>query len=97
MIVSFKDDGTRDVFEGRDTRAARKACPSVLWPTARDKLDLLDDAKHLTVLLMPSGNRLERLKRDRAGQYSIRINSRYRICFWWTDRGPLEVEIVDYH
>lgn len=97
MIISFKDDGTRDIWEIEDTRAARRTCPQHLWAAARNKLELLDDAKHLAELAVPPGNRLERLKGDRAGQHSIRINSQYRICFWWTVRGPTEVEIVDYH
>jgi proteic killer suppression protein len=97
MIVSFKDHGTRDVFEANDTRDARQVCPQTLWPAARKKLDLLDRADALPDLIDPPGNRLERLKGDRAGQWSIRINRRYRICFWWTQDGPGPVEIVDYH
>jgi toxin HigB-1 len=58
---------------------------------------LVDDAETLRDLEVPPGNRLEALKGDRLGQYSIRINSQYRICFRWTDRGPQDVEIVDYH
>lgn len=97
MIVSFNDEGTRDVFEVNDTRDARQACPQTLWPLARKKLDMLDQADDLLELLVPPGNRLERLKGDRVGQHSIRINRQYRICFWWTDGGPAGVEIVDYH
>jgi proteic killer suppression protein len=97
MIVSFKDEGTRDIFREHDTRAARKSCPSALWPIALRRLDSLDRADSLADLKIPQGNRLERLKRDRAGQHSIRINRQYRICFWWTEEGPADVEIVDYH
>jgi proteic killer suppression protein len=97
MIVSFKDEGTRDIFQKRDTRAARKSCPSTLWPIAQHRLDSLDRADSLADLTIPQGNRLERLKRDRAGQHSVRINRQYRICFWWTEEGPADVEIVDYH
>lgn len=97
MIVSFKDKGTRDVYEISDSRDARHTCPPVLWSAARKKLDLLMAAKHLADLLVPPGNRLERLKGDRAGQHSIRVNLQYRICFWWTDRGAAGVEILDYH
>jgi len=97
MIVSFRDEGTRDVFEGNDTRDARHRCPSPLWPVARSSLELLDYAENLLDLTVPPGNRLERLKGDRAGQFSIRINLQYRICFWWTAEGPARVEIVDYH
>lgn len=97
MIISFKDEGTRDIFEGNDTRDARHTCPSPLWRVARKKLDRLDQVDHLIELAVPAGNRLEPLKGDRAGQHSIRINRQYRICFWWSDDGPEEVEIVDYH
>src|ERR1700733_15833647 len=61
------------------------------------KLAMLDAAETLTDLLIPPGNRLEKLTGDRAGQYSIRINQQWRICFTWSDAGPGDVEIVDYH
>lgn len=64
---------------------------------AERKLAQLDAAQTLDFLRAPPGNRLEALKGDRAGQYSIRINDQWRICFVWTDTGPAEVEIVDYH
>lgn len=97
MIISFKDDGTRDIFDGNDTREARHACPVELWRSARKRLEALDSAQTLQALRAPSGNRLERLSGDRDGEYSIRINRQYRICFWWTLNGPAQVEIVDYH
>ncbi len=97
MAISFRDRGTRDVFDGVDSKAARKVCPSEFRDRARAKLFLVDDAETLRDLEVPPGNRLEALKGDRLGQYSIRINSQYRICFRWTDRGPQDVEIVDYH
>ena len=97
MIVSFKDSGTEDIFNGENTRAARRACPPGLWKVAARKLDLLDSAASLQDLRAPPGNRLEALRGDRKGQHSIRINERYRICFVWEERGPVEVEIVDYH
>jgi toxin HigB-1 len=97
MIVSFKDEGTRDIWLGQDSRAARKACPQYLWPTALHKLELLDRAKRVDELREPPGNRLERLKGDRRGAYSIRINARYRVCFRWEGVDPRDVEIVDYH
>ena len=97
MIRSFADAGTEDVFNGRDTREARSTCPSALWKNAAAKLEMLDSAEMLTDLRVPPGNRLEKLKGDRDGQHSIRINERYRICFEWSESGPLEVEIVDYH
>jgi toxin HigB-1 len=64
---------------------------------ARAKLFLLDDAESLEDLQAPPGNRLEALRGDRKGRYSIRVNERYRICFRWTKEGPQEVEVVDYH
>ena len=64
---------------------------------AARKLVMLDAADTLDFLRSPPGNRLETLKGDRKGQYSIRINDPYRVCFRWTDLGPTEVEIVDYH
>ena len=64
---------------------------------ARHRLTLLDEAIDLTALTEYPGSRLERLRGDRAGQYSIRINRQWRICFYWNDEGPYDVEIVDYH
>jgi proteic killer suppression protein len=61
------------------------------------KLDMLDAAISLKDLRSPPGNRLEALKGDRRGQYSIRVNDRWRVCFEWTEAGPSAVEVVDYH
>ena len=97
MIVSFKDDGTEDVFNGRNTRIARRTCPPVIWSVAQRKLEQLDSAALLGDLRVPVGNRLERLAGDRRLQHSIRVNDRYRICFVWTEAGPVHVEITDYH
>ena len=97
MIVSFKDEGTKDIFNGENTKAARKTCPESLWKVAARKLDQLDSATTLNELRIPPGNRLEALTADRKGQHSIRINDQYRICFGWTESGPDKVEIVDYH
>lgn len=97
MIVAFKDQGTEDIFYGQDTQRARRVCSEPLWPIAARKLDQLDSAVALSELRIPPGNRLEALTGDRKGQHSIRINDRYRICFVWTDSGPDEAEIVDYH
>ena len=96
-ILSFGDAGTEDVFDGNDTRKARRTCPIDLWPVARRKLDQLNAVTRLTDLGLPPSNRLEALKGDRAGQHSIRVNQQYRLCFRWTDSGPTDVEIVDYH
>ena len=97
MIVSFGNRGTEDVFNGDNTKSARQLCPRDLWGIAARKLDQLDSAARLDDLMVPPGNRLEKLAGDREGQYGIRINDQYRICFKWDDRGPLQVEIVDYH
>lgn len=95
--MSFKDVGTEDIFNGENTRSARKTCPQTLFNVAFRKLDQIDSAVELNDLRVPPGNRLEALEGDRAGQHSIRINEQYRICFIWTKDGATEVEIVDYH
>ena len=97
MIQSFGDVGTEDVYNGRDSRKARKTCPVPLWSVASRKLDQLDSAEQVKDLRIPPGNRLETLSGKRRGQYSIRINEQYRICFTWSEGGPCDVEIVDYH
>ena len=70
MIESFKDRATEDVFDGKNSKAARKVCPPSLWAVARRKLDQLNTVKSLDELTIPPGNRLEALKGDRRGQYS---------------------------
>ncbi len=97
MIQSFKNPSSEDVFNGKKSKGARKACPVSLWKTATRKLDQLDSAGVLDDLKIPPGNRLEALHGNRKGQHSIRINDQYRICFEWSTEGPREVEIVDYH
>lgn len=97
LIRSFRDEGTEQIFDNFDTKAARRTCPRAIWKVARRKLDQLDQAVALEDLRAPPGNRLEKLEGDRAGQCSIRINDQYRICFRWTEQGPTDVEITDYH
>jgi toxin HigB-1 len=97
MIRTFKDRGTEEIFNGRDTKAARKQCPRRLWTIAARKLEQLDSVVDLRELAVPPGNRLEALAGDRLGQYSIRVAERYRICFHWSEEGPMDAEIVDYH
>jgi toxin HigB-1 len=97
MIISFKDQGSEDIFDGNDSKEARKQCPSNSWKVVRRKLDQVNAALSLDDIKVPPGNRLEELKGDRKGQHSIRINDQYRICFIWTSEGASEVEIVDYH
>ena len=97
MIASFRNRGTEDVFDGKDTSAARRVCPREVWPIARRKLDQMNRVRDVLELGILPGNHLERLKGDRRGQYSIRINDRYRICFRWELTYAYEVEITDYH
>ena len=97
MILSFRNEGTEDIFNGENTKAARSSCPESLWKVASRKLDQLDSVTALAELRIPPGNRLEPLAANRKGQHSIRINDQYRICFVWTESGPEQVEIVDYH
>lgn len=97
MIRSFKDEGTRDVFFSNDTQRARATCPRMLWLAARDRLDQIHAATRLKELAERRGNRLKALRGDRFGQFSIRINDQYRVCFRWQGLHAADVEIVDYH
>lgn len=97
VINSFYNKGTEDIFDGADTRAARKTCPQSLWSIARRKLDQINRVRLVQELLIPPGNRLEHLRGNRQGQYSIRINNQYRICFTWETHNAENVEITDYH
>jgi proteic killer suppression protein len=97
MIVSFKDQATEDIFNGVNSKAARKACPQTLWRITSRKLDQLDSVQQLEELKVPPGNRLEKLSGNRKAEHSIRINEQYRICFVWGKSGPINVEITDYH
>jgi toxin HigB-1 len=97
VIRSFADGATEDIFHGRDSKRARQTCPQSLWSVARRKLDQINRVRALHELRVPPGNRLERLRGNRAGQYSIRLNDQYRVCFRWEDGYADEVEITDYH
>ena len=88
MIQSFATQATEDIFDGLSSKAARKICPQSAWKVARRKLDLLDSVTTFEELKVPPGNRLEALKGDRKGQYSVRINEQYRICFNWSETWP---------
>ncbi len=92
MIVSFRNRETQRLSEGKRVKEFQ-ACERI----ALRKLRQLQVAGSLEDLRVPPGNRLEALHGDREGQFSMRINDRYRICFVWTAAGPREVEIVDYH
>lgn len=92
MIRSFRDSDTEKLFRLEYVRKWAS-----LERQALRKLVQLDLAQSLTDMRVPPGNRLEALSGDRKGQWSIRINDQYRICFRWTAEGPSDVEIVDYH
>jgi len=92
MIRSFRCKDMQALFEGGHPKRFR-----AIETVATRKLAMLDAAKTLDFMRSPPGNRLEALKGDRAGQWSVRINDQWRVCFVWTDTGPDEVEIVDYH
>jgi len=93
MIQSFADPETEIIWSGERSRRL----PPDIQSVALRKLRLLNQAQTLNDLRVPPGNRLEALRANRAGQYSIRINDQWRICFVWTEGGPANVEIVDYH
>jgi toxin HigB-1 len=97
MIQAFKNAGTEDIFNGENTKAARRVCPSSIWKIAARKLDQVDSVTALSELRIPPNNKLEALSGHRKEQHSIRINDQYRICFVWTESGPDQVEVVDYH
>lgn len=97
MIVTFKNQATEDIYNGVASKLARKVCPQSIWRVAVRKLDQLDSVIALEELRIPPGNRLEVLSGDRKGEFSIRINEQYRICFKWGESGPYDVEVTDYH
>ena len=93
MIKSFADKSTAAIFTGHAVRGL----PMRIQQRARAKLLMLEAAGRLDDLRSPPGNRLEALRGNRRGQYSIRVNEQWRICFAWRDGEAWEVEIVDYH
>jgi toxin HigB-1 len=93
MIKSFKERETERIFH----RSFSRRLPPTVQRVALRKLTALHSAKNLDDLLIPPANRLEKLSGDRQGQYSIRINEQWRICFVWLDHDAYDVEIVDYH
>jgi proteic killer suppression protein len=97
MIQSFKEQGTEDIYDGENTKAARRALPGSLQERARELLDQLEAATQVGDMRLPPSNRLEKLSGDRAGGWSVRINKQYRICFQFESGHVTGVEITDYH
>jgi proteic killer suppression protein len=96
MILSFADQATEDLYNGENSREARRF-PRELWRVAARKLDMVQAAHELVDLRSPPGNRLEALKGRLVGMHSIRINDQYRIIFKWTGHGADKVQVLDYH
>ena len=96
MIVTFLSEATRDIYDGLESKQARKV-PQTIWKVAQRKLDLLNATHSLNDLRVPPANRLEALKSSLKGKYSIRINDQYRLVFEFRDGNAYEVEIIDYH
>jgi proteic killer suppression protein len=96
VIVSFGDKATRDVFDGTDSKDAR-SIPRQLWAVALRKLDMLNAARDLMDLRAAPSNRLEKLKGNLAGRWSIRVNDQYRVIFKFANGNAEHVQIVDYH
>ena len=96
-IRSFKNRGTEDINYGRSSKEALKTLPKELHQKAQIKLARVGAATSIRDLREIRGNRLEALKGDKKGQYSIRINDQYRICFRWVKENADDVEIIDYH
>lgn len=96
MIRDFQDDTTQDIYDGDNTKAARRI-PHEIWGVARRKLDMINAAQEIKDLMSPPGNRLEALKGDLRGFYSIRINDQYRVVFKFFNGAASGVKITDYH
>lgn len=96
MIRSFADDGTRDIWDGVNSKAARRI-PKALWSVVRRKLDQIDAVTKLDDLRVPPGNRLHALEGAGVGQHAIRVNDQYRIAFRFEGRDAHEVRCTDYH
>lgn len=93
MIKSFANKDTERVFAGRRP----KKLPQEIVERAETKLAMIDAAEHIEILRIPAGNRLEKLRGDREGQWSVRINQQYRVCFSFERGDAYDVEITDYH
>ena len=96
MIITFFSEVTRDIYDGKESKQARRI-PQSIWKVAQRKLDMLNVAHSLNDLKSPPANRLESLRGNLKGKYSIRVNDQYRIVFEFRDKNVYEVEITDYH
>jgi len=96
MIITFLSESTRDIYDGLESKQARKI-PQSIWKVAQRKLDLLNAAHALIDLKSPPANHLESLKGNLKGKYSIQINDQFRLVFEFRDGNAYEVEIIDYH
>jgi proteic killer suppression protein len=97
VILDFADRATEEIFNGVRSKAARRRLPLELWPSAQRKLDRLNRANEPRDLADPPGSRLEMLRGDFEGRFSLRVNDQYRIVFRFEDGDASEVQIVDYH
>lgn len=93
MIKNFKDDETQKIYQ----RQRSRKLPADIQQTALRKLRMINNSVSINDLRVPPANRLEKLSGDRAGQWSIRINDQWRVCFRWEGSDALDVEITDYH
>jgi proteic killer suppression protein len=96
MIISFKSQATQDIYDGINSKEARKVS-RLVWRVAQRKLDMINAAVKITDLKVPPGNKLEPLKGKLKGFYSVRINDQYRIVFRFKDSNAYDVMITDYH
>jgi toxin HigB-1 len=96
MINTFADTSTQDIYDGINSKDARKI-PQEIWSVCRRKLDMINAANELRDLASPPGNRLESLKGSLKGYWSIRINDQYRVIFKFNEGSASEVKIADYH
>jgi proteic killer suppression protein len=96
MVRSVLDATTQDIWDGTNSKAARRI-PKELWKNARRKIDMIDSASGVESLKVPPSNGLHALKGSRDGQHAIKINAQYRVCFRMENGDAFDVEVTDYH
>jgi proteic killer suppression protein len=96
-MSDFRNAGTEDIYNGDDTKAARRILPIPLHDVARRKMTIIRRASSIDQLSEPPSNHLEVLSGDRVGEFSVRINRQYRVCFTWNEDAAANLEIIDYH